>query len=153
MQILQENGTHAEGVLQTNQGKWSDDHRSREAIQSQRSNRGEECGRHHSLRLSGFKLCLGRAVVPSTVPHISDVHTTPQLINNIRNDVPDQIKYRINALHSRPFITCKIENVLNVRALYDTGADVNCMSAIAFNKLPLKKRPVKLPEVPRKRKQ
>ena len=35
---------------------------------------------------------------------------------------------------------------MTVRALYDTGADVNCMSAIAFKKIPLKNRPIKLPD-------
>ena len=78
------------------------------------------------------------SVVPSTVLDISDVQTTPQLINNIRNDVCDQVEYKINSLHSRPFINCRIENSLTVRALYDTGADVNCMRAITFKKIPLK---------------
>ena len=89
---------------------------------------------------------VGHTVVPSTVLDISDVQTTPQLINNIRNDVCDQVEYKINSLHSRPFINCRIENLLTVRALYDTGADVNCMSAIAFKKIPLKSRPIKLPD-------
>ena len=35
---------------------------------------------------------------------------------------------------------------MTIRALYDTGADVNSMSAIAFKKIPLKNRPIKLPE-------
>ena len=46
----------------------------------------------------------------------------------------------------RPFINCRIENLLTVRALYDTGADVKCMSTIAFKKIPLKSRPIKLPD-------
>ena len=71
---------------------------------------------------------------------------TPQLFNNIRNDVCYQVEYKINSLHSRPFINCRIENSLTVRALYDTGADVNCMSAIAFKKIPSKNQPVKLPD-------
>ena len=71
---------------------------------------------------------------------------TPQLINNIRNDVCDQVEYKINSLHSRPFINCRIENLLTVRALYDTGADVNCMSAITFKKIPLKSQLIKLPD-------
>ena len=88
-----------------------------------------------------------RAVlVPSTVLDISDIQTTPQLIYNIRNDVCDQVEYKINSLHSRPFINCRIENLLTVRALFDTGADVSCMSAIAFKKIPLKSRPIKLPD-------
>ena len=69
-----------------------------------------------------------------------------RVINNIRNDVCDQVEYKINSLHSRPFINCRIENSLTVRSLYDAGADVNCMSAIAFKKIPLKSRPIKLPE-------
>ena len=71
---------------------------------------------------------------------------TPQLINNIRNDVCDQVEFNINSLHSKPFINCKIENSLTIRALYDTGADVNCMSTIDFKKIPLKSRPIKLPD-------
>ena len=47
-------------------------------------------------------------------------------------------------MHSRPFINCKIENLLTVRALYDTEADVNCMSTNAFKKILLKNRPIKL---------
>ena len=35
---------------------------------------------------------------------------------------------------------------MTVRALYDTGADVKCMSTIAFKKIPLKSRPIKLPD-------
>ena len=69
-----------------------------------------------------------------------------RVINNIRNDVCDQVEYKINSLHSRPFINYRIENSFTVRALYDTGADVNCMSAIAFKKIPLKSRPIKLPD-------
>ena len=80
------------------------------------------------------------------VLNISDVQTTPQLINNIRNDVCDQVEYKIKSLHSRPCINCKIENLLTVRALYDTGADVTCVSAIPFNKILLKNRPIKLPD-------
>ena len=80
------------------------------------------------------------------VPDISDIKMTPQLINNIRNDICDQVEYKVHSLHSRPFINCKIENSLTVRALYDTGADVNCMSAAAFKKIPLKNRPTKLPD-------
>ena len=71
---------------------------------------------------------------------------TPQLINNIRNVVCDQVEYKINSLHLRPFINCKFEGSFTIRALYDTGADVNCMSTIAFKKIPLKNRPIKLPE-------
>ena len=91
MLLLQEVRTHAEGMLQTDQRKRSDDHRTRQAVQSQQNNR-EDGGRHHSLRLSGFKLCAGRTVVPSTVLDISDVQTTPELINNLRNDVCDQVE-------------------------------------------------------------
>ena len=35
---------------------------------------------------------------------------------------------------------------MTVRVLYDTGVDVNCMSAIAFKTIPLKNRPIKLPD-------
>ena len=76
---------------------------------------------HCSLRLFGFKLCAGHTVVPSTILDISDIAMTPQLINNIRNDVCDQIEYKINSFHLRPFINCVIENLLHIRALYDTG--------------------------------
>ena len=49
-------------------------------------------------------------------------------------------------MHLRLFINCRIENSLTVRTLYDTGADVNFMSAIALKKIPLKSRPIKLPD-------
>ena len=90
MQILQKVWTHAEGMLQADQGKWSDDHCARQAVQGQRNNQ-DDSGRHHSLRLSGFKLCAGPTVVLSTVLDISDIQMTPQLINNMRNDVCDQV--------------------------------------------------------------
>ena len=77
VQILREVWTHAEGMLQTDQRKRSNDHRARQTVQSQWSNQ-EDSGRHLSLRLFGFKLCAGRTVVPSLVPDISDVKTTPQ---------------------------------------------------------------------------
>ena len=69
---------------------------------------------------------------------VPDIKTTPQLINNIKNDICDQVEDKINNLHSRPFINCIIENLLNVRALYDTGTDVNCISSDAFKKNALK---------------
>ena len=100
MPILQEIRTYAEGVLQKDQRKRSPDHSTGQTVQGQRSNLGEECGRHHSLRLSGFTLCADRTVVPSTVPDISDIHTTPQLINNIRNDVADVANTTVSAVKS-----------------------------------------------------
>ena len=46
-----------------------------------------------SIQASGYPAlnCVGRTVVPSMVPNISRIVMTPQLINNIRNDVCDQI--------------------------------------------------------------
>ena len=96
-----------------------------------------------AISASGYSLCVGCTVVPSMVPNIK---TTPQLINNIRKDVCDQVEYKINSLHSRPLMNYKIKNSLTVRALYDTGADVNCMSAATIKKNPVKNHPTKLPE-------
>lgn len=50
----------------------------------------------------------------------------------------------VTRLSTKDFINCAIENSLHVRALYDIGADVTCMSADAFSKIPIKNRPTKL---------
>ena len=48
-----------------------------QAVPSQRGGR-QKHGRHLSLRLLRFKLCVGRTVVPSMVPDISDIKPNPQ---------------------------------------------------------------------------
>ena len=60
------------------------------------------------------------------------------------NELAEHCEKRLNKLHVRPYVPCIIENTLQVRALYDTGADITCMSEAAFRQISVDQRPVKL---------
>ena len=51
---------------------------------------------------------------------------------------------KINPLHSRPYLSCVLQGSISTKGLYDTGADITCMSKEAFRRIPIANRPVKL---------
>ena len=66
------------------------------------------------------------------------------MCKNICNDFDDQIQLKLNKMHVRPYVRCIIQKAVSVRALYDTGADITCMSKKTFRGIPIEKRPVKM---------
>jgi len=44
----------------------------------------------------------------------------------------------------RPHLTCVVQGLVSTSALYDTGADITCMSLKTFREIPIHKRPPKL---------
>ncbi len=60
------------------------------------------------------------------------------------NDVVNEIKNSLKPSFRRPYLWVSVQKTLRLRGLYDTGADISCMSEKVFRQLPLNARPKKL---------
>ena len=59
-------------------------------------------------------------------------------------DAVNEIKNSLKPSFCRPYIWVSVQKTLRLRGLYDTGADISCMSEKVFRQLPLNARPKKL---------
>ena len=61
------------------------------------------------------------------------------------NDTVNEIKNAVNPIFCRPYLLVKLQNCVNAVGLYDTGADISCVNASVFEKIPQILRPMALP--------
>ena len=61
------------------------------------------------------------------------------------NDTVNEIKNAVNPIFRRPYLSVKLQNCVNAVGLYDTGADISCVNASVFEKIPQTLRPMALP--------
>ncbi len=66
------------------------------------------------------------------------------LYNKLFADAISDIKSNLKPSFNRPYLWVNIQNALKVRGLYDTGADISCMSEKIFRQIPPHNRPQKL---------
>jgi hypothetical protein len=66
------------------------------------------------------------------------------LYNKLFADAVSEIKSNLKPSFNRPYLWVNVQNALKVRGLYDTGADISCMSENFFRQIPLQNRPQKL---------
>jgi hypothetical protein len=59
-------------------------------------------------------------------------------------DAISEIKSNLKPSFNRPYLWVNVQNALKVRGLYDTGADISCMSEKIFRQIPPQNRPQKL---------
>jgi len=59
-------------------------------------------------------------------------------------DAVNEIKNSLKPSFRRPYLWVSVQKTLRLRGLYDTGADISCMSEKVFRQLPLNARPKKL---------
>ena len=59
-------------------------------------------------------------------------------------DAVNEIKNSLKPSFRRPYLWVSVQKALRLRGLYDTGADISCMSEKVFRQLPLNARPKKL---------
>jgi len=55
-----------------------------------------------------------------------------------------EIKSTLKPSFRRPYLQIKLQNSVSVRGLYDTGADISCLSQKVFRQIPPQQRPRKL---------
>ncbi len=60
------------------------------------------------------------------------------------SDAVNEIKTNLKPTFHRPYLWVNVQNSLRVRGLYDTGADISCISEKVFRQLPPSYRPQKL---------
>ena len=60
------------------------------------------------------------------------------------SDVLDLDLLKANKDKKRPHLSCVVQGLVKTSALYDTGADITCMSLKTFRDIPINKRPPKL---------
>jgi hypothetical protein len=53
------------------------------------------------------------------------------------NDAVHEIKNTLKPSFCHPYLNVSVQNWTSVRGLYDTGADISCMSENVFRQLPL----------------
>jgi hypothetical protein len=66
------------------------------------------------------------------------------LYNKLFADAVSEIKSNLKPSFNRPYLWVNVQNALKVRGLYDTGADISCMSEKIFRQIPPQNRPQKL---------
>jgi hypothetical protein len=66
------------------------------------------------------------------------------LYNKLFADAVSEIKSNLKPKFNRPYLWVQVQNAIKIRGLYDTGADISCMSEKIFRQLPPQKRPIKL---------
>ena len=57
------------------------------------------------------------------------------------NDAVNEIKFTLKPTFCRPYLSIKLQNWVSTIGLYDTGADISCINAEIFDKIPVDKRP------------
>ena len=60
-------------------------------------------------------------------------------------DATREIKHAVQPIFRRPYLSVKLQNVVNAMGLYDTGADISCINARVFERIPSSQRPRALP--------
>jgi hypothetical protein len=66
------------------------------------------------------------------------------LYNKLFSDAVSKIKSNLKPSFNRPYLWVNVQNALKIRGLYDTGADISCISEKTFRNLPPHNRPQKL---------
>jgi hypothetical protein len=66
------------------------------------------------------------------------------LYNKLFADAVSEIKSNLKPSFNRPYLWVNVQNALKVRGLYDTGADISCMSEKIFRQIPPHNRRKKL---------
>jgi hypothetical protein len=51
-------------------------------------------------------------------------------------DAVNEIKQTLKPTFRRPYLTVNLQNCLAIKGLYDTGADISCLSEKFFRQLP-----------------
>jgi hypothetical protein len=59
-------------------------------------------------------------------------------------DAVNEIKNNLKPSFRRPYLWVSVQKALRLRGVYDTGADISCMSEKVFRQLLLSDRPKKL---------
>ena len=67
------------------------------------------------------------------------------VIQCLINDTISEIENQSQNKNGRPYLAVLFEG-MSLRGLYDTGADLSCISEKAFRRIPPEKRPAKLPD-------
>jgi hypothetical protein len=66
------------------------------------------------------------------------------LYQKLFSDTVNEIKRTLKPSFCRPYLQVKIQNSVSVKGLYDTGADISCLSLKFFRQIPHEHRPKKL---------
>ena len=82
----------------------------------------------------------------------SDCPSLPHSINNLNDlfcnvmfDAMQEIKHAVQPIFRRPYLSVKLQNIVNAMGLYDTGADISCINAKVFGKIRSSQQPRALP--------
>jgi hypothetical protein len=62
-------------------------------------------------------------------------------------DAVNEIKQTLKPNFRRPYLTFTLQNCITVKGLYDTGADISCISEKTFHQLPPDQRPDKIKDI------
>ena len=60
-------------------------------------------------------------------------------------DSVNEIKQALKPVFCHPYLNVSLQQTINTLGLYDTGADITCINAEVFERIPLARRPVRLP--------
>ena len=63
------------------------------------------------------------------------------LFCNVMFDATQEIKHAVQPIFCRPYLSVKLQNIVNAMGLYDMGADISCINAKVFEKIPTSQRP------------
>jgi len=91
-----------------------------------------------------FKLVQESVDAPLQAPrNLEQLLSIHAIRKNLCKDFIDQIETKINKMHVRPYVRCLLQQAFPVKALYDTGADITCISLETFRNIPVDQRPPK----------
>jgi hypothetical protein len=110
-----------------------------------RSTKTPRWGHHQLEPLPPFKLVSSSDSAPAQSCSPAIIENALQfLYNKIMIDAINEIKQTLKPSFRRPYLTLNLQNCTSIKGLYDTGADISCVSEKYFRQIPLNHRPVKL---------
>jgi hypothetical protein len=99
-----------------------------------------------SQPLPPFKLVSSSENAPThscSTAHIDNAITF--LYNKLFADAVSEIKSNLKPTFTRPYLWVNVQNALKIRGLYNTGADISCISEKIFRQIPHKTGQQSLP--------
>ena len=95
--------------------------------------------------LPSFKLVSSSESAPTQSCSTAQINNAITfLYNKLFVDAVSEIKSNLKPTFNRPYLWVNVQNSLKIRGLYDTGADISCISEKIFRQIPPQNRPTKL---------
>ena len=62
------------------------------------------------------------------------------MLENLMFDSVNEIKQAMKPIFNHPYLNVRLQQKINTLGLYNTGADISCINAEVFERIPLARR-------------